>query len=732
MKPEPPPPERELLAGEVERVTFHAEESGFTVLRVRVRGRREPVTVVGYATAISPGEEVRASGRWTTDPRHGPQFRAETLTTVAPTSPAGIERFLASGLVRGVGPHFARRLVEAFGAGVFEVIETAPERLREVPGVGPVRAERIVASWAEQRGVREIMVFLHSHGVGTSRAVRIHRTYGADAIAVVKEDPYRLARDVRGIGFVTADALARRLGIPEDAMARVRAGVSHVLAQALDEGHCGLPRETLVPRAAELLGRPPEQVAEALELELADRRLVADEASGAACVFLPALHAAERAVAARLAELSSGTPPWGRIEAETAIPRVEGQTGVTLSASQRDAVGAFLRSKVLVLTGGPGVGKTTLVDALLRIVLDASVRVALAAPTGRAAKRLSESTRTEARTIHRLLEVDPSSGRFRRGRDNPVDADLVVVDEVSMVDVLLARALLDAVPPHAALLLVGDADQLPSVGPGQVLRDLLASGAVPSVRLTEVFRQAAASRIVTGAHRIRAGHLPDLSNPPGTNLFFFEARNPEEAARRVVEVVAERIPRRFGLDPRRDVQVLVPVHRGPLGARALNEALGKALNPGGAPRVARFGQELAPGDRVMQVENDYDRDVYNGDLGLVSAVDPEEAELRVSFDGREVTYGFDELDVLQLAWATTIHKSQGSEYPAVVIPLAMTHYAMLERNLLYTAVTRGRRLVVLVGDRRAVALAARRASAGSRVTRLAELLRGGVPLRPTP
>ncbi len=722
MKPESPPSERELLAGQVERVTFHSEESGFAVLRVRVRGRRDAVTVVGHAAAISPGEELRASGSWVSDPRHGPQFRAETLTTVAPTSPEGIERFLASGLVRGVGPHFARRLVERFGTEVFAVIETAPERLREVPGVGPLRAERIVASWAEQKGVREIMVFLHAHGVGTSRAVRIYRTYGADAIAVVKEDPYRLARDVRGIGFVTADALARRLGVPEDAMIRVRAGVSHVLAEALDEGHCGLPRETLVPRAAELLARPAEQVVEALALELADRRLVADEAGGKACVFLPALHAAERSVAARLAALASGAPPWRQVDPEAAIPWVEARVGMTLSASQRAAVGVFLRSKVLVLTGGPGVGKTTLVDALLRIVLDASLRIALAAPTGRAAKRLSESTRSEAKTLHRLLEVDPSSGLFRRGRDNPLEADLVVVDEVSMVDVLLARSLLDAMPPHAALLLVGDADQLPSVGPGQVLRDLLASGAVPSVRLTEVFRQAAESRIVVGAHRIREGHLPDLSNPAGTDLFFFDAREPEEAARRVVEVVSERIPRRFGLDPRRDVQVLVPVRRGPLGARALNEALGKALNPDGAPRVARFGQELAPGDRVMQVENDYDREVYNGDLGLVTSVDPDEAELRVSFDGREAAYGFDELDVLQLAWATTIHKSQGSEYPAVVVPLAMTHYAMLERNLLYTAVTRGKRLVVLVGDRRAVAVAAKRASAGGRVTRLAELL----------
>ncbi len=440
------------------------------------------MTVVGHAAAISPGEELRASGTWVTDLKHGPQFKAETVTTVTPTSPEGIERFLASGLVKGVGPHFAKRLVDAFGTAVFEVIEAEPARLREVPGVGPLRAERIVASWAEQKGVREIMVFLHSHGVGTSRAVRIYRTYGADAISVVSKDPYRLARDVRGIGFVTADALARRLGIPEDAMIRVRAGVSHVLAEALDEGHCGLARETLVPRAAELLKRPEEQVAEALELELADRHVVADEAGGKACVFLPALHAAERVIAERIAALAAGAPPWRHSDPAAAIPWVEARTGITLSPSQRDAVAAFLRSKVLVLTGGPGVGKTTLVDALLRIVFAESLRIALAAPTGRAARRLSESTRMEAKTIHRLLEVDPSTGRFRRGRDNPLEADLVVVDEVSMIDVLLARSLLEAMPPGAALLLVGDADQLPSVGPGQVLRDILDSGAVPAVQ----------------------------------------------------------------------------------------------------------------------------------------------------------------------------------------------------------------------------------------------------------
>ena len=725
MRDDPAPPGRELLSGVVERVTFHSEETGFAVLRVKVKGRREPVTVVGYAASAAPGEEIQASGSWTVDPRHGPQFRATHLTAVAPTTIEGIESYLGSGAVRGVGPELARRLVAAFGAAVLEVVETGPDRLRTVQGIGPVRAARIAASWAEQRAVREIMLFLHAHGVGTSRAVRIHRTYGSDAIAVVKGDPYRLARDVRGIGFKTADAIASRLGFGKTAAPRVRAGISHALAEAMDDGHCGLPREELVTLAAGLLEVPAPLVTEALALEVASGSVVEAEARGRLSVFLAGLFRSERRLAEKLLALARGRPPWSAFDAETALAGAEERLGVTLAPLQREAVRLALASKVLVLTGGPGVGKTTLVSAVLRVLLARGVRPVLCAPTGRAAKRLTESTGLLAKTIHRLLEVDPGTGLFRRGEGNPLDGDLFVVDETSMIDVPLARALLDALPTRAAMLLVGDADQLPSVGPGDVLRDVLESKAVPAVRLTHIFRQAAESRIVVAAHRVNAGLMPELTAPEGSDFYFVEEGDPEAVVRLVVRLVKERIPLRFGLDPVRDVQVLCPMNRGGLGARALNAALQAALNPPGPVKVERLGSTFSPGDKVMQVENDYGRDVYNGDLGIVTAVDLAEAELRVSFDGRDVSYGLDDLDSLVLAYAATVHKAQGSEYPAVVLPLTMQHYPMLRRNLLYTALTRGRRLVVVVGEKRALALAVRRDDSGRRTTKLADWLREG-------
>ena len=717
---------REALAGLVERVTFHSPETGFCVLRVRARGHRDAVTVVGQAASVAAGEWVTASGDWVNDCTHGLQFRAAFLRTAAPTSAEGIERYLASGLVRGVGPVYARALVQAFGERVFEVVEASPARLREVRGVGPRRAERIAAAWAEQKAVREIMVFLHEHGVGTARAVRIHRAYGAEAIQVISDNPYRLARDVRGIGFKTADALAGRLGIEPTATVRLRAGVSFALTTALDEGHCGLPVDELLPRAAKLLEVDPRLIGEALEAELAEGAVVEDTVDGTPCVFLAGLHRAERTIAGRLRALAAAPLPWEPIDPERALPWVEARTGLTLAESQRAAVRAALASKVLVLTGGPGVGKTTVVNTILRVLRARRVRVLLAAPTGRAAKRLSEATGLEARTVHRLLEADPGAGGFRRGADHPLEADLVVVDEASMLDVLLMRALLLAIPDAAALLVVGDIDQLPSVGPGQVLADVIASGAVPVARLTEVFRQAAESRIVTNAHRINRGLAPEPA-PRGqeSDYHFLAVEDPERAAQRVVELVASRIPRRFGLDPARDVQVLCPMARGAVGARALNLALQAALLPEGGPgpRVERFGWTYAPGLKVMQTENDYDREVHNGDMGFVTRIDAEEGEATVDFDGRAVTYGLNELDAVTPAYAITVHKAQGSEYPAVVIPVLMQHYPMLQRSLVYTALTRGKRLVVLVGQRRALALAVRNAAGRRRWTKLGDWLR---------
>ena len=724
MKSQPNPSGREVLAGLVERVTYQNAENGFCVIRVKARSHRELVTVVGHAATISAGEWITASGEWTNDRTHGQQFRAQFLKTSEPTSVEGIEKYLASGMIRGIGPAYARKLLRAFGEKVFDVIETKADRLREVDGIGPVRAGRIVAAWAEQKMVREIMVFLHSHGVGTARAVRIFKTYGADAIQVMSENPYRLARDIHGIGFKTADAIAMKLGIEKTAVIRVRAGVSYALTEAMNEGHCGLPTDELIPLAEKLLEVPPKLIRTALDLELQEGTVVADRVGETPCVFLAGLHRAERTIAERLLRLANGTLPWAWIDPGKALPWAEKRVGLTLAESQVAAIRLALVSKVVVMTGGPGVGKTTIVNAILRILSAKEVRLLLCAPTGRAAKRMSEATGLEAKTIHRLLEVDPKGGGFRRGDDNPLDCDLLVVDETSMVDVMLMQALMKAVPDTAALLLVGDIDQLPSVGPGQVLADVIASGAVPVVRLTEVFRQAAQSRIITNAHRINQGLIPDLT-PPGaeSDFYFVQADDPESAVGRIVELVKTRIPRRFGLDPIRDIQVLCPMNRGGVGARSLNIELQAALNPAGDRKVERFGWTFAPGDKVMQIENDYDKEVYNGDIGFVTGVDPEEGELTASFDGRAVTYGFGELDTLVPAYAATIHKSQGSEYPAVVIPLMTQHYAMLQRNLLYTGVTRGKRLVVLVGQKKAVAIAVRNVSGRRRWSKLSEWLR---------
>ena len=707
----------------MERVTFHNPENGFCVLRVKARGQKDLITIVGRVAMITAGEFIQASGSCVNDRTHGQQFRAAFLKTSAPTSLEGIERYLASGLIRGIGPIYAKRLVRAFGAEVFDLIEQQPDRLQEVTGIGRKRAARIIAGWAEQKVVREIMLFLHANGVGTSRAVRIYRTYGNDAVQVISENPYRLARDIRGIGFRTADQIAGKVDIEKTAMIRLRAGVSYALAEAMEDGHCGLPVEELVTLTGDLLDVPRELIDTALALELDAGAVVADSLDGRRCVFLTGLYRAEQAIAGRLRSLIRGRPPWPPIDPVKAIPWVEQRTGLALAESQRQAVQLALNTRVLVITGGPGVGKTTLVNSILRILVAEQVRVVLCAPTGRAAKRLSESTGLEAKTIHRLLETDPRTGEFRRTEDYPLDCDLVVVDEASMVDVLLMRSLLRAVPDEAALLIVGDVDQLPSVAPGQVLTDTIRSGLVPVVRLTEVFRQAAGSRVITNAHRINRGEMPDLRRTTELSDFYFlDAADPDDAVVKIIAAVRDRIPRAFGLDPIRDIQVLCPMNRGGLGARSLNIELQKALNPPGEIHAERFGWTFCPGDKVMQVENNYDREVYNGDLGIVRSIDLEQSELTVDFDGLEVSYGFGELDELVLAYATTIHKSQGSEYPAVVIPLTTQHYSMLMRNLLYTGITRARRLVILVGQRKALAIAVRNQRTRRRWSKLREWL----------
>jgi len=719
------------VEGDVVRVTYDNPSTGFRVLRVGIRGRREPVTVIGVFPATPAGSHVRATGRFESNAKHGEQFRAETLITVAPETLDGLVLFLGSGMIPGVGPAFAQRIVDTFGMQTLEVLDQAPERLREVSGLGAKRAKSVRESWKEHRAIAAIMVFLQSHGASPALATRIYKHFGSKAIELVSRNPYRLALDVSGIGFKTADRIAQTVGIAKDAPERAQAGVLHTLHEVVGRGHVYAPRADLTEAAAAMLEVDVMLADEALcVLESAQRvrldELDDDRGGVGQAVYPRELFEAEVHVAERLHTLVEMTPPRAAQKAlddslGAAVASFEQSAGVELASAQREAVELCAKHKVVVITGGPGVGKTTIVRAVLALLQRAKLEVRLAAPTGRAAKRMTETTGREATTVHRLLEFDPRSRTFTREADRPLVCDALIVDEASMVDLPMARALLDALKNDARLILVGDVDQLPSVGPGAILRDIIQSGLVPTARLTQIFRQAEGSQIVENAHRIRAGEAPHGEDGKNGEFYVIERQGGDAAADAILELVTRRMPKRFGLSPTRDIQVLTPMHGGPAGAIALNERLQSALNPDG-PSATRGAKTLRVGDKVMQLRNDYDREVYNGDIGFIERVSEEDRKVTVLFEGREVVYEERGLDDLTLAYATTIHKSQGSEYPAVVVPILTGHFVMLSRNLVYTAVTRGKRLVVMVADPRAVGLALAETRKELRATRLSHRL----------
>lgn len=719
---------RDLLNGSVVRITYYNQENGYSVLRLRPdeealsQDKEGLVTITGNLPEVVSGQYLQLRGEWVKHPKHGLQFQVEQLEQALPATLEGIRRYLGSGLLKGVGPAFAERIVDHFGTETIEVLDKQPERLREVADIGPKRSKLILAAWDEQKQVREVMLFLHGHGVSTNLATKIHKQYGARALEVVQRDPYQLARDIYGVGFKTADRIAQALGLPSDHPTRLEAGLVYTLDELAGEGHTYAPRAELLRRAAELLVTAQEPITEAIG-RLAQQKLIVVEGDA---VYPAELHAAETGVAKLLLALAE--PEEDRF-ADMPFQK-QGLTLLALdpnlTAAQQSAIAAAVRVPVSVVTGGPGTGKTTTMKALIAALESGKKRYALVSPTGRAAKRLGQATDRQASTIHRLLGFTAQEGS-KHNESNPLKVDMLVVDEASMLDLQLAHALLKALSPGTHLLLVGDVDQLPSVGAGDVLREIIASGVAEVTRLTLIFRQAEGSHIIANAHAINQGEMPTSSKDIGGDFFVDAAQTAEEAAEKVVQLVTERIPKRFHLDPLKDIQVLAPIYRGPAGVSVLNAALQAALNPPGALKSERsfFGQLLRAGDRVMQVKNNYEKGVFNGDIGRLTEIAIEAQTLTVDFEGRAVEYDWSEADELTLAYAVTVHKSQGSEFPAVVLPMLTQHYVMLQRNLLYTAVTRAAQLCVLVGNKKAISIAIKNNKVSQRWSGLAKRLKDG-------
>ncbi len=722
----------EQLQGQIERITFTNEETGYTVAKVRVYGRRDLVTVIGNIVNPTPGEILKMKGEWGNHPKYGEQFKIVFCQTAVPANVQGIEKYLGSGLIKGIGPVMAKRVVKMFKEKTLEIIESEIDRLAEVEGIGQKRIGMIRRAWEEQKEIREVMIFLQSHGVSSGYAAKIYKQYGNEAIKIVRENPYRLATDVFGIGFITADKIAEKMGFARDSELRAAAGILYVLHELADEGHVFYPYERLLVKCEEMLDIGREIIVKALGTLAADKQVVVEDViqdsteiqESDKAVYLTGYHTAEKSIAFRLRALMNAPQAVRKIDSEKAIQWVQERLSITLADKQIEAVHRAAASKVMVVTGGPGTGKTTIINAILRIFSAIRTRFMLAAPTGRAAKRMSEATGHEAKTIHRMLEYNMRKGGFQKNEGSPLNCELLIVDEASMIDTLLMHHLLKAVPVTATFILVGDVNQLPSVGAGNVLKDIIDSGTVPVVRLNEIFRQARESSIIVNAHKINEGVMPSFDSSPGRldDFYFISQEDPQKALETIVTLVKERIPKRFGFDPIDDIQVLTPMHKGVVGAGNLNTELQKALNPG-VEGVIRGGRLFRVNDKVMQIVNNYDKDVYNGDIGRIRSIDTEAQEAKVIFDEREVNYDYTDLDELVHAYAVSVHKSQGSEYPAVVVPILTQHYVLLQRNMLYTAVTRGKKLVVLVGTKKALAIAVKNNRTRNRYTLLERRLR---------
>lgn len=709
------------IQGQVERITFHNEENGYTIARMKVSGNRELITIVGNLLSITPGEILKLQGEWKNHPKYGEQFLIQSYESVVPASVKGVEKYLGSGLIKGIGPVMAKRLVNKFGIETLEIIEKDIQKLQEVEGIGTKRIAMIKKAWDEQKDIRNVMIFLQEHGVSPSYAVKIYKQYGQNSIKTVQENPYRLATDIFGIGFITADQIAQKLGHPKDAPARIEAGILYTLNKFAENGHVYVPTSALLSKCHEILDVDENEAKKALSnLSGQDSVFIEEISDHEEGVYLTPFHIAETGIVDRLKsliEFPKTIPLFGLGKTHQIVSK---ELGINLDESQQQALHAALSEKVLVITGGPGTGKTTLIKAIICLYKKLGYQILLAAPTGRAAKRMTEATGFEAKTLHRLLEYSPKDNQFKKNHENPLNADVLIIDETSMIDTILMYHFLKAIPPNATLILVGDVDQLPSVGAGNLLRDLIESEVIPTMRLTKIFRQAQDSLIILNAHRINHGQFPLLDFSPGKpqDFYFFPCDEPEKALQTILDLCCHRIPKTFGFHPLENIQVLSPMHRGLIGAANLNVELQKSLNPSSKVEINRGGNIFRIGDKVMQIRNNYDKDIYNGDIGKITKIDREIQEITINFDGKEVNYEFSELDEIVLSYAISIHKSQGSEYPAIVIPLLTQHYMMLQRNLLYTAITRGKKLVVLVGSKKAIAIAVRNNQPLKRYTRL--------------